>query len=139
MLPSDFRLLWKQNAVTGVWMRDLLGGRDNLEGLGQGVWIGRLRALVGKLRLSHQTAPHNLVRGSPIQHALPSPVVGLIEALEQGLQILMAVNGDAQHLALHPTVEALDEAIGLRRVGLGHAMLYLQLAAGCLKAIRREA
>src|SRR5215207_4757864 len=87
--------------VLDVWMGDLLGGRDNLEGLGQSVWIGRLRALVGKLRLSRQTASYNLVRGLPLQHALPSPVVGLIEALEQGLQIPMAVNGDAQHLALH--------------------------------------
>ena len=31
------------------------------------------------------------------------------------------------------------KAIGLRRVGLGPAVLHLQLAAGLLKAIRREA
>jgi hypothetical protein len=45
----------------GVWMRDLLGGRDDLEGLGQGAWIGRLRAPVGQLRLGGQAASHNLV------------------------------------------------------------------------------
>src|SRR4051794_13515934 len=43
----------------------------------------------------------------------------LVEALEQRLQILMAGNREAQHLALPLSVEALDQATGLRRVGLG--------------------
>jgi hypothetical protein len=34
-----------------VWMRDLLGMSDDLEGIGQSVWIRQLRAQVGKLRL----------------------------------------------------------------------------------------
>ena len=51
----------------------------------------------------------------------------------------MAIDRDAQHLALHPPVEALHETIGLRRVGLGLAVLHLQLAAGVFKAIGREA
>ena len=46
----------------------------------------------------------------------------------------MAVDRDAQHLALHPAVEALHHAVGLRRVGLGLAVLHLQLAAGLLEA-----
>ena len=44
-----------------------------------------------------------------------------------------------QHLTLHPSVEALGEAIGLRRVGLGLAVLHLQLAARLFKAISRAA
>jgi hypothetical protein len=96
------------------------------------VWIGRLRAPVDQLRLGGQAAAHNLVRGSPLQHALASPVVGLVEALEQRLQIPMAGDRDAQDLVLHPSVEALHETIGLRRLGLGLSMLQLQLAAGRL-------
>ena len=51
----------------------------------------------------------------------------------------MAIDRDAEHLALHPPVEALHETIGLRRVGLGRAVLHLQPAAGLLEAIGRKA
>jgi transposase len=51
----------------------------------------------------------------------------------------MARDGDPEHLTLHPPVEALHETVGLRRVGFGRAMLQLQLAAGLLEAIAREA
>src|SRR5688500_12595497 len=40
--------------VLGVWMRDLLGGSDDLEGLGQSARIGRLRAPVGEFGLGGQ-------------------------------------------------------------------------------------
>jgi hypothetical protein len=43
-------------------MRDLLGMSDDLEGLGQGAWIGRLEAPVGQPRLGGQAASHNLIR-----------------------------------------------------------------------------
>ena len=66
-------------------------------------------------------------------------VIGLVEALEQRLQIPVAVDRNAQHLALHPPVEALHETVGLRRVGLGSSMLHLQLAAGVLEAVGGEA
>ena len=48
--------------VLGVWMRDLLGGRDDFQGLRESVWIGRLGAPVGKFRLGGQVAADNLVR-----------------------------------------------------------------------------
>ena len=112
---------------------------DDLERLGQGAWIRRLEAPVGEFRLGLQAPLHDLLGGSPLQHALASPVVGLVEAVEQRLEITMAGDRDAQHLALHPPVEALGQAIGLRRVGLGRAVLQLQRAAGVLEAIRREA
>jgi hypothetical protein len=51
----------------------------------------------------------------------------------------MAVNGDPEHLPLHPPIEALHEAVGLRRVGLRLSMVQLQLAASLLKTISRKA
>ena len=48
--------------VLGVWMRDVLGMSNNLEGIWQSMWIGWLGASMGKLRLSGQAATHNLVR-----------------------------------------------------------------------------
>lgn len=35
----------------------------------------------------------------------------------------MAVDSDAEHLALHPTIEALDHAVSFRGVGSGRAVL----------------
>jgi hypothetical protein len=51
----------------------------------------------------------------------------------------MAVDGDPQHLALHSSVEALDHAVGLGRGGPCPAVLHLQLAAGLLEGLGREA
>ena len=92
-------------------MRDLLGLSDDLEGWRQSVCIRRLVAPVGQLRLGGQAAAHHLIWGSPLQHALASSVVGLVEAFEQGLEIPMAIDRDPQHLALHPPVEALHETV----------------------------
>src|SRR5688572_7316450 len=47
--------------VLGVWMRDLLGGSDDLEGLGQSARIGRLRAPVGEFGLGGQAPLHDLI------------------------------------------------------------------------------
>jgi hypothetical protein len=49
------------------------------------------------------------------------------------------INRDPLHLTLHLPVEALHDAVCLRRIGLGLSMLHLQLAAGVSKAISREA
>lgn len=77
-----------------------------------------------------------LIRCSPLQYTLVSPVVGLVEeALEQHLWITMAIDRDAQHLTLHPAIEAIRETVGLRRTRLGRAVLHLQLAASRLEAI----
>ena len=65
--------------------------------------------------------------------------MGLAEVLGQRLEITMAIDRNAEHLTLHPAVKALHEAIHLGRIGLGLAMLHLQLAAGVFKAISREA
>ena len=47
--------------VLGVWMRDLLGVSDDLEGLRQSVWIGWLEALVGEFGLGRQAPLHDLL------------------------------------------------------------------------------
>src|SRR5215203_2823780 len=51
----------------------------------------------------------------------------------------MAVDCEAQHVALHPPVKALRKTIGLWRVGPCDPMLHLQLATGALKAIGGKA
>src|SRR4051794_13704699 len=51
----------------------------------------------------------------------------------------MAGDRDAQHHALHASVEALHKAIRPRRIGLGLSMLHPQLAAGLFKAVSGEA
>src|SRR4051812_5799442 len=98
------RIATTPRACAPVWMRDLLGASDDPEGWRQRVCIGRLEASVGQLGLGSQAAVHDLLGGSPLEHALASPVVGLVEALEQRLQIPVAVDRNAQHLALHPAV-----------------------------------
>ena len=40
-------------------MRDLLGVSDDLEGLGQSVWIGRLEARIGAVGLGGQAPLHD--------------------------------------------------------------------------------
>jgi hypothetical protein len=87
-------------------MRDLLGGRDDLERLGQGAWIGRLRAPVGQLRLGGQAASRNLIRGSPQQEAVIERHHG--KTIEQAFAKIKA------HLRAREarTLDALWRAIG---------------------------
>jgi hypothetical protein len=47
----------------------------------------------------------------------------------------VARHRDPEHLLLHSPIEALGKTIGLRRVGLGDPVLYLQSAAGRLEAV----
>jgi SRSO17 transposase len=125
--------------VLSVWMRDVLGGCDDFQSLGQSIWMRRLVASIDKGWLGLEATSHELLGGGAFEHALAARVVGLVEALEQGLEVAMAGDRDAQHLALHPSVEALHETVGLRCGGPGLAMLHFQLAAGVLKAIGRKA
>ena len=50
---------------------------------------------------------HDLIRGSPLEHALTPLVVGLVEAFEQRLQVTMAIDRDPQHLTLRPPTRVL--------------------------------
>ena len=62
-----------------------------------------------------------------------------VEALEQPLEVVVAGDRDAQHLALDPAVEALRHAVRARRVGPGLAVLDAELAAELLEALGGEA
>jgi hypothetical protein len=90
-----------------VRMRDILGGCDDLEGPRQSVWMRRLVALNGKGWPGRETTSHDLIGRGSLEHALAAPVVGLVEALEQCLEVAMARDGDAEHFALHAAVGAL--------------------------------
>ena len=121
-------------------MRDLLGTLNHEHGPGQDARIGR-RAVagVGEAPVLRQALPDDLLRRAPVQDPLPAGVVGLVETLEQSLQVAVAGDGDAEHLPLHATVEALDHAVRARGVGLGLAVLDAELAAALLEALGREA
>ena len=62
-----------------------------------------------------------------------------MEAVQQGLQVAVAGDGNAEHLALDASVEALHHAIGFGRVGPCRAMLHAERSARRLEAIGREA
>src|SRR5215204_4644793 len=123
-----------------VWMRDLLGGSDNEEGFGQDTRVGgRLIALVGELGIGLHPSAHHLIRRDALQHALAPRIIGTVEALQQDLQIRMAVDRNPQHLPLHAAVEALDHAVGFGRVGPRGPVLHGQLTTGSLEPVRRKA
>src|SRR3954451_3726953 len=126
--------------MLSVRMRDVLGASDHLKRLGQAAGIEwRIVTGVSVGGEHSQALGHDPLRGSALEHALATSVVGLIEAAQQGLQILVAGNRDAQHLALDASVEAFDHAIRARRVGPRRAMLHPELLARCLEAVGREA
>lgn len=94
---------------------------------------------IGERGISFETlARHHLGRET-FEHALTATVLDRIEAAQHYLQVGMTVERDTQHLPLNATVGALDHAIGLRRVGARHAMLYTVLFAGGLESIGCEA
>ncbi len=110
-----------------------------MESLRRSLWIGRPEARVRELGPEGEALLDDLLGGGALEHALPSLVVGRVEALEQGLEVGMVVDGDPEHLTLHPPVEALDHAIGLGCIGPCLAVLHLDLAAGFLESLGREA
>src|SRR4051794_41388465 len=124
----------------GVRLRDLLGTLNHEHGPGQDARIGR-RAVagVGEAPVLRQALPDDLLRRAPVQDALPAGVVGLVETLEHSLKVAVAGDGDAEHLPLHATIEALDHAVRARRVGLGLPVLDAEVAAALLEPLGCEA
>jgi hypothetical protein len=55
----------------------------------------------------------DLIRRLAVQHALAAGVVGGVEAAQQMLEVAVGMDGDAQHLAADPAVEALHHAVGV--------------------------
>src|SRR3954454_14479273 len=127
-------------ALLPVRLRDLLGTLNHEHGPGQDARIGpRAVPGIGEAPVLRQALPDDLLRRAPVQDALPAGVVGRVEAREQSLQVAVAGDGDAEHLPLHATIEALDHAVRARRVGLGLAVLDAEVAAALLEALGREA
>ena len=94
---------------------------------------------IGEAPLLRQALADDLVGRAPVQHPLAAGVIGLTEAGERPLEVAAAGGGDAEHLALDPAVEALDHAVGTRRVGPGLAVLDAELPASLLEAVGGEA
>src|SRR3982750_887925 len=95
-----------------VWVRDVLGASDHLKRLGQAAGIEwRIVTGVSVGGERSQALGYDPLGGAALEGALPTSVVGLIEAVQQGFQILVAGHRDAQHLALNTPVEALDHPI----------------------------
>ena len=76
-------------------MRDVLSARDDLKGLGQAAGIERRIVIgVGASGQRTQAFVHDHLGGSALEDALPSSIVGLVEAAQQDLQIAMAGDRD---------------------------------------------
>ena len=84
----------------------------------------RMGVRTREFRLCLAPLSHDLVRPGAPQHALAAGIVGLMEAVKQGLEIHVAV--DRQHVTLKTAVEALRQAIAVRRVGPRRPVLHTQ-------------
>ena len=73
-----------------------------------------VRLGVGELAACLEALGGDLVRRLAVKHALATGVVGGVEATQQLLELLVGPDGDAEHLAADPAVEALHHAIRLR-------------------------
>ena len=77
-------------------MRDVLGARDDLKGLGQAAGIERRVVMAVDARWGCAEAlAHDPLGCAALEHALAAGIVGLIEAPQQDLQIAVAGHRDA--------------------------------------------
>src|SRR3712207_8161892 len=124
------------SARMAVRLRDVLGALDDQHGLGQDAGIGRrTEAGVGEARVPPQALADDLLGRAAAQDALPAGVVGGVEAGQQTLEVAVARRRDAEHLALHPAVEALDHPVRPGRVGPRLAVLDPELPASLLEPL----
>lgn len=73
-----------------------------------------------------------------METSLSSSVVGAVEAGQQGFEIRVTGDIDAEHFVGDATVEALDHAAGLRGIGLRFAMDDPVLRAGVFEVVSGE-
>src|SRR5215218_6981176 len=86
----------RSRTLVSVWMRDVLGTSDDLQGLGQDAGIERRVVIaVGAGWGCAEALAHDPLRGSPVQDTLAPGIIGPIEALQQGLQVAVAGHRDA--------------------------------------------
>lgn len=77
-----------------------------------------LIARIGQLRLDVDVLFNDLGGRETLEHALPSTIIGMIEADEQGLKIEMIGNINPKNFAGDTTVKTFHHSIGLGRIGL---------------------
>lgn len=101
--------------------------------------IGWFVSWIGQRRFGFQALTQDDFGREAVEHALTTAVVGRVEPTQDDLQIAVAVERDAQRLALHPAVGALDHVAGLVRIGARLAVLHTVPLADSLEGIGREA
>jgi hypothetical protein len=89
-----------------------------------------VRLVLGQLALGFETFGNDLVRCLALQHALAAGIVGGVEAAQELFELTVGMDCNAEHFAADATIEALDHAVGLRRIGPGVAILRPQFGAG---------
>src|SRR3954468_5097720 len=93
--PLSGRFWSTRLAGCHVRMRDVLSARDHLKGLGQAAGIERRIVIgVGASGQRTQAFVPDPLGGSALEDALPSSLVGLVDAAQQDLQIAMAGDRD---------------------------------------------
>lgn len=93
---------------------------------------------VGEIRVQLNMLLDFIDRRMPVKGSLSPPVVGLVEACQQYLEISMPRYIDAEDFAGDTTVEALDHSISLRSIGLCFAANDFEFVEGTLKIISGE-
>jgi hypothetical protein len=92
-------------------------GLDDVIGTGPSGWLG-----LGQSGLGGEPLGNDLIGCLPLQHALPTGVVGGIEAAQELFELIVRRDGDGEHLGADAAIEALDHAVGLRRARLDMAI-----------------
>ncbi len=70
---------------------------------------GPARLAASELAPGLEAFGDDLVGCFALEDALAAGIVGGVEATQQLLELLMGVDGDAQHLAADPAIEAFDQ------------------------------
>ena len=73
---------------------------------------------VGEALILRQALTDDLLGRAPVEDALPAGVVGRVEARQQPLEVAVAGDGDAEHLALDPPEEAARDLAQQRVAGV---------------------
>jgi hypothetical protein len=89
-----------------------------------------VRPEVGELAARLEALGDDLVQRLAAEHALAAGVVGGVEAAQHLFEVLVERDGDAEHLAADPAVEALHHAVRVGRVGPGMPVFRVEFGAG---------
>ncbi len=94
-----------------------------------------VRPEVGELAARLEALGDDLVQRLAAEHALAAGVVGGVEAAQHLFEVLVERDGDAEHLAADPAVEALHHAVRVGRVGPGMPVFRVEFGEGGVKQL----